>query len=88
MMVTGKKYTFIKTLGAGTWGTVFEARDEANEIVAIKKLYGKDALRSGIDFTALRESIFLLNICDYKSAYYMYYLYLHYSQTFTRSKSP
>jgi len=52
-----KNYTFVKTLGSGTWGTVFEAHDELNDKVAIKKLFGKDANRSGIDFTALRESI-------------------------------
>ena len=49
-------YTFTKTIGSGTWGTVFEAKDVSGTTVAVKKLFGKDALRSGIDFSALRES--------------------------------
>ena len=58
--VKNTKYTLKKTLGSGTWGTVFEAIDTSSihqEIVAVKKMIGKDAANSGVDFTALREGI-------------------------------
>lgn len=56
-MSNKNKYIFKKTLGAGTWGTVYEATTSSGVTVAIKKLFGKDAEASGIDFTALREGI-------------------------------
>ena len=60
IMSNKNKYIFKKTLGAGTWGTVYEATTTTSDVtVAIKKLFGKDASASGIDFTALREGIYL-----------------------------
>ena len=58
-MNVSSNYSFVRTIGAGTWGTVFEAKASNGLTVAVKKLFGKDALRSGVDFSALRESILL-----------------------------
>ncbi len=52
------KYTITKQLGTGTWGIVYEAIDNKNphqQHVAIKKLFGKDSNKVGLDITGLRE---------------------------------
>lgn len=38
---------------------MFKAEDEQGNVLAIKKLLGKDAINSGLDFSGLREVKYL-----------------------------
>ena len=48
-----QKYQSISSIGQGSYGEVYAAFDQENNIVAIKKLKNKS--KSGVSFTSLRE---------------------------------
>lgn len=50
-------YTHVKTLGEGTWGIVYEAVSKSGDRFAVKKIKGIDSMKTGMDFTALREGL-------------------------------
>lgn len=56
---SGEKYRQEKMLGEGTWGFVFLARRQKDNLqVAVKRIKARDT-HLGLNFTALREIRFL-----------------------------